>query len=70
MQETNFVRYLQTYRISKINGCQSPYIVPYTSGKKNPCILTTEYQRCRYVNHTAGMKSRQPYEPYAKTSNE
>jgi len=30
--------------------------------------LTTEYQLCKYVNHTVGMKSRQPNEPCATTS--
>ena len=35
------------------------------------CIIRqAEYQLCKHVNHTAGMKSRQPHEPYAKTSNE
>ena len=33
-------------------------------------ILTIEYQLCKYVDHTAGMKSRQPHEPYAMTSDE
>ena len=42
---------------------------PYTSVRriKAPCNLTIEYQLCKYVNHTAGMKSRQPKKPYAKT---
>ena len=37
-------------------------IYPYTSVRriKAPSNLTIEYQLCKYVNHTVGMKSRQP----------
>lgn len=34
---------------------------------KSMRILTIEYQLCKYVDHTAGMKSRQPNKPHAKT---